>query len=96
MESEFWQVYKDKGVVVVAVAIWAQGDPFELAKEFVNKHKLTYIVLVDESEDGKVAQLYSVQGVPTNIVIDKEGKIRYLQAGFDPEGMKRAIEEALK
>ena len=96
MEKEFWQAYKDKGVIVIGVAIWAQGDPFQLAKEFAKKHKLTYIVLVDESEDGKVAQLYGVEGVPTNVVIDKTGKIRYLQAGFDPEGLKKAIEEALK
>ena len=96
MEKEFWQAYKDKGVVVIGVAVWAQGNPFQLAKEFVEKHKLTYIVLVDESEDGKVAQLYGVEGVPTNVVIDKDGKIRYLQAGFDPEGLKKAIEDALK
>ena len=96
MEKEFWQAYKDKGVIVIGVAVWAQGDPFQLAEEFAKKHKLTYIVLVDESEDGKVAQLYRVEGVPTNVVIDKAGKIRYLQAGFDPEGLKKAIEEALK
>lgn len=96
LERGFWQTYKDKGVVVIGVAIWAQGEPFEKAKEFVQKHKLTYTVLVDESEKGEVAQLYGVEGVPTNVVIDKGGKIRYMQAGFDPEGMKRAIEEALK
>ena len=96
LEKDFWQAYKDKGVVVIGVAVWAQGNPFQLAKEFVEKHKLTYIVLVDESEDGKVAQLYGVEGVPTNVVIDKDGKIRYLQAGFDPEGLKKAIEDALK
>jgi len=81
-------------VVVVGVAIWAQGDPFKVAEEFVKKHNLTYIVLVD-AED-KTPDLYGVEGVPTNLVIDKEGKIRYLQAGFDPEGIKKAIEEALK
>ena len=96
LEKEFWKVYKDKGVIVIGVAVWAQGDPFQLAKEFAEKHKLTYIVLVDESEDGKVAQLYRVEGVPTNVVIGKDGKIRYLQAGFDPKGLKGAIEEALK
>jgi peroxiredoxin len=51
---------------------------------------------VDASEDGEVAQLYGVEGVPTNVVIGKDGKIRYLQAGFDEEGLKKAIEEALK
>jgi len=96
LEKEFWKVYKDKGVVVIGIAVWAQGDPFQLAKEFVEKHKLTYIVLVDESEDGKVAQIYGVKGVPTNVVIGKDGKIHYLQAGFDPKGLKGAIEEALK
>ncbi len=79
---------------MIGVAIWAQGDPFEVAKGFVQKHKLTYLVLVD-AED-KTPDLYGVEGVPTNVVIDKEGKIRYLQAGFDPDGIKRAIEEALK
>ncbi len=79
---------------MIGVAIWAQGDPFEVAKEFVQKHNLTYLVLVD-AED-KTPDLYGVEGVPTNVVIDKEGKIRYLKAGFDPNGIKRAIEEALK
>ncbi|GBC98221.1 Thiol-disulfide oxidoreductase ResA [bacterium HR17] len=96
MEKDFWQTYKDKGVVIIGIAVWAEGDPFQRAKEFASKHKLTYTVLVDASEDGKVAQLYGVEGVPTNVVIGKDGKIRYLQAGFDEEGLKRSIEEALK
>jgi Peroxiredoxin len=81
-----WQAYKGKGVVVIGVAVWAEGDAFQRAREFVNKHKLTYTVLVDASEDGKVAQLYGVEGVPTNVVIGKDGKIRYLQAGFNEVG----------
>lgn len=96
MEKDFWQVYKAKGVVVIGVAVWAEGDAFQRAREFVSKHKLTYTVVVDASEDGKVAQLYGVEGVPTNVVIGKDGKIRYLQAGFDEDGLKRAIDEALK
>jgi len=96
LEKDFWQTYKGKGVVVLGVAVWAEGDAFQRAREFVGKHKLTYTVLVDASEDGKVAQLYGVVGVPTNVVIGKDGKIRYLKAGFDEEGLKKAIEEALK
>lgn len=96
MEKEFWQVYKDKGVVVIGISIWAEGDPFEIAKEFVKECKITYPVLVAPETDHPVVEAYKVLGVPTNVVIDKEGKIRYLQAGFDPEGIKQAIEEALK
>jgi len=94
LEKEFWQAYKDEGVVVVGVAIWAQEAPFKVAQAFVKKHRLTYLVLVD-AED-KTPNLYGVEGVPTNVVVDKQGIIRYLQAGFDPEGIRRAIEEALK
>ncbi len=94
LEKEFWQTYKDKGVVVVGVAIWAEGDPFKLAREFIQKHNLTYLVLVDA--ENKTPNLYNVEGVPTNVVVDKDGKIQYLQAGFDPEGLKKAIEKALK
>ncbi len=94
MEKEFWQTYKNKGVIVVGLAIWAEGNPFKVAEEFTQKHNLTYLVLVDA--ENKTPDLYNVEDVPTNVVIDKEGKIRYLRAGFDPEGIRKAIEEALK
>lgn len=96
MEKEFWQAYKDKGVVVIGVSVWAEGDPFEVTKEFVKEHGITYPVLVDPQKESLVADAYKVTGVPTNVVIDRDGKIRYMQLGFDPEGIKRAIEEALK
>jgi peroxiredoxin len=40
---------------------------------FTLKHKLPYIVLLDT--DGKVASMYGVRGVPTKVLISKEGKI---------------------
>lgn len=94
MEKDFWQAYKDKGVVVIGIAIWAEDDPMQRAKEFVQKHNLTYLVLVDTKD--KTPDLYGVYGVPTNVVIGRDGKILYLQAGFDEEGLKKAIEEAMK
>ena len=96
MEKEFWQAYKDRGVIVIGISIWAEGDPFEVTKEFVKEHGITYPVLVDPQKESPIADAYKVIGVPTNVVIDREGRIRYMQAGFDPEGIKQAIEEALK
>lgn len=95
--EQIWREYKDKGVVVLGVAVWASEDPFEEARKFAQKYRLTYPIVVDPEKRGiNSAAIYKVTGVPTNVVIDKEGKIRYLQAGFDYEGIKRAIEEALK
>jgi peroxiredoxin len=95
LEKEFWQAYKDKGVVVVGVSVWATEEPFKATREFVKRHGITYIVLVDPQKSA-VANSYGVEGVPTNVVIDRDGKIRYIQAGYDPNRIKQAIEEALK
>lgn len=97
--QRIWEEYKDKGVVVIGIALWAEGDPFQRAKEFVEKHKLNYFVLVDPDEDSEVAKAYGVMGVPTNFIIGRNGKIRWMKTGFSREAekeMKRVIEEALK
>jgi peroxiredoxin len=81
-------------VVVLGIAIAAQGDPKQRAKEFAEKHHLSFPVLVDA--ENKVAEAYGVEAVPTNVVIGKDGTILYYQAGFDPDGIRQALEKALK
>ncbi len=92
--EQIWREYRDKGVMVIGVAIFAQGDAFKEAQGFTQKHKLTYLVLVDAQN--QTPDLYNVEGVPTNVVIGRDGKIRYLRAGFLEGELRKAIEEALK
>jgi peroxiredoxin len=94
LEKEFWQVYKNKGAAVVAVAVWAKGDPTQQAKAFAQEHHLSFPVLVDAKN--QVAAKYGVNAVPTNLVLDKKGAIRYRGEGFDPQGIKQALEAAMK
>ena len=44
--------------------------------------KMPFPVLLDLA--GKVANEYRVEGIPTLIVIDRSGKVRYASVGFDP------------
>ena len=44
---------------------------------FKEKFQLPYKVLLDET--GRVAEAYSIVGVPTMILIDQEGRIRSRQ-----------------
>lgn len=96
MEKEFWRAYKAKGLVVLGVAIWAEGDPLKMAKMFAQQTKVTYPVAYDPVWESKVAKAYQVEGLPTNVVIGRDGKIRFWLQGFNAETLKREIEKALK
>lgn len=80
-------------MAALGISIGARGDPEEIAGNFAKQHGLTFPVLIDA--DNKVADAYNVEGVPTNVVVGKDGGIRYIESGFDPEGMKQAVEAAL-
>jgi tetratricopeptide (TPR) repeat protein len=80
--------YKDKGLAVIGMNIESDHDK---VKEFV-KDKMSYLVLLDA--EGKSKE-YGVQGFPTKIYIDAEGKIRYRDLGFRP-GQEIEIEEKIK
>jgi peroxiredoxin len=74
--------------------VWHKADGVREAKEFVKKHQLTFGVVVDA--DGQVVKRYAIEGVPTNVVIGKNGAIRYLRAGFEEDDLRQAIDAALK
>lgn len=60
---------------------------------FINKKDIRYTVLLDT--DGSVAKSYNVLGVPTNIIVGKNGNIKY-KANILPVNTKDFIEKLLK
>jgi peroxiredoxin len=69
------------------------GPQAQLARQFRDKHKLTYPVLVDVGD--KVAQNYGVMGFPTNVVIDQKCVVRLVEAGFNAAGLEQTIKTLL-
>jgi peroxiredoxin len=51
------------------------------AEAYATAEKLSFPVLLDT--DSKVADSYSVEGIPTMVVIDKSGKVAYVHTGLD-------------
>lgn len=96
--EQIWREYKDKGVVVLGVAIWASQNPFEEAQKFVQKHGLTYPIAVDPEERGiNSAAIYKITGVPTNVIIDADGIVRYYRrGGFVEKEVRKVLDEILK
>lgn len=46
-----------------------------LIKSYAQKYEANYKILLDE--DGRVARLYNVYGIPTVILLDEQGLVRY-------------------
>ena len=76
------KAYKDKGLVLLAVAMDMGGD--DEIRSYIKESGITYIVLKG-TED--VATKYQVRSVPMMLVLNKEGKItkRYLGMGSDED-----------
>ena len=63
--------YRSEGVTVLAVSIDKGG--ISKVKSFVDKHNLTFPVLIDS--DGIAEKLYPSFTIPFTYVIDKEGRV---------------------
>jgi len=70
-----YENYKDKGFELLAISIDASQ---EAVIRFVKDYGLSFPVLLD---DGRVSNLYRVQGLPTSILVDREGRIVKVRLG---------------
>ena len=69
--------YKNQGLEVIAINV--QEGPDKVNK-FIAKYEIPFPVLLDEK--AAVAKLYNLVGFPFNLIIDGNGKIRYM--GSEP------------
>ena len=68
----------------------------DMLKGFAEHHKLEHrLVMVPREEWGKITKEYKVQGIPTVILIDRQGKVRMVKVGSGPENAK-ALDKKIK
>jgi peroxiredoxin/outer membrane lipoprotein-sorting protein len=85
---------KDAGVKVFAVN---QAEEKEVITSFLEKKGFKVPVLLDT--DQKVAEEYGVEGIPHQVVIGKDGKIKKVMVGFnpaEPDALDKVVEAELK
>ncbi len=86
--QEVYEEWSDKGLVILAINL---GESPSTVEEFVQKHNLSFTVLLDTKRD--VGQRYSVWRIPTTFFIDKDGIIQHkVSRAFQT---KTAIEDKL-
>lgn len=78
--------FKDRGVEFVGMNWERVADPAErvrLAKGFMAENRLDFPVALDH--DQAVGRAFGVTAYPTVLVLDKRGRIRFKNVGFNPQ-----------
>jgi cytochrome c biogenesis protein CcmG, thiol:disulfide interchange protein DsbE len=74
-----------KGLLVFGV----DNEEPEIARTYLGKNGYTLRSLVDKQDEA--VNLYRLEGWPTTVLIDREGKVAYYGSGFEPEKLRDAI-----
>ncbi|RFU69052.1 thiol-disulfide oxidoreductase ResA [Bacillus sp. V59.32b] len=90
MDNQY-KKYKDQGVQILAVNI---NESDYAVQSFVDKHKLTFPVLIDKGEEVRMA--YDINPLPSTLLIDKEGKVVDFITGELTEKMIQEQMERIK
>jgi thiol-disulfide isomerase/thioredoxin len=77
--------YKEKGLVVLGI----DNEPPQKAREFLKQYGYLTPSLVDANSDA--AMKYRVGSIPTTVLIDREGKVAFYEAGFSYEQLRVAL-----
>jgi peroxiredoxin len=73
------QRYSAAGFVLLGIDVEEDNTD---AKKIVKDLKISYPILFDT--ENKVSKLYSVETMPTTVMVDKKGKIRFINHGYKP------------
>lgn len=86
----WYEKYKDKGLVIVGMTKYygeaagravAPAEEFSFVEKFKKEHALPYGVAVADNEDNM--RNYGVTGIPTAVIIDRRGIVRFIDTGGD-------------
>lgn len=81
--------FKDRNFEILSVN---QGEDASQIRPFMSRKKYGFHVLLDSNQ--QVADKYGVKGIPTLVLVDKEGVIQWLQVGYgeDDSELEHKIE----
>ena len=79
--------YEDTGFAVLGVNVEGEAAP---AQEIVDKTNVTFPILIDDGQ--KVSEMYNLQAMPSTVVIDRDGVVRYIHLGYKPGDEAKYVE----
>ena len=86
--------YQSRGVALYAVN---SGEDPDTVRDFLKERNWSMNVVMDPV--GKHSDAYKVHGIPHLVLIDKQGMVRKVHVGYDPDGeqqLRRDLDEILR
>ena len=101
LERHFWHTYKDQGVEIVAIDSHdntVEGG-MEGVQDYMGRFGSTHPVGLESPDTPTYAELVKqykgANPFPVDVVVGKDGLIKYITREYDPDGLEAAIEAAL-
>ena len=85
-----YKKYKKLGFTLMAVNV--DEDP-SLAIEYLKEVQVSFPILYDTTN--KVSKSYKVEAMPTTVIIDRDGKMRFLHMGYQA-GVEKNYQQEVK
>lgn len=81
------QRYVDTGFAVLGVNVEGDEKP---ARALIDKIPVSFPVLIDEGQ--LVSELYRLEAMPSTVVVDRDGVVRYIHRGYKPGDEAKYVE----
>lgn len=83
------QRYQDAGFAVLGINVEGEDKVAE-AEAMIGSAGVTFPVLVDEGQ--RISELYGLEAMPTSVVVDRDGVVRYIHRGYKPGDEAKYLE----
>jgi peroxiredoxin len=77
--EQLYKKYKAAGFTLLGVNVEPKSAD---AQDFLKATPVSFPILFDT--DSKVSKLYEVAGMPSTVILDRTGKVRYIHHGYKP------------
>jgi thiol-disulfide isomerase/thioredoxin len=77
--EQLYKKYKPMGFAMLGVNVEPDSSG---ATEWLKATPVTFPILFDT--DSKVSKLYAVSGMPSTVIVDRKGQVRFLHRGYKP------------
>ena len=92
LEENIHQRYDDVTVIGVNTGGLGGGDDTARIQNFIEQAGVTFPIVMDEGQTETLAAGLGISPFPVDLVIDRQGIIRYLSTEYDPNALDAAIQ----